>query len=261
MPHHRIFRAAYSRIGVAVLLYMLLPALSGRCQQPAAPGRGFRIESLPAGATVAIEGEIIGKTPCLFPYELAGQYRLHAAKRGYEGVSKEVDFAARRIEVITFTLLPKSKKMAVLRSALLTGWGQHYSEQRTKSGILIALQLACLSGLGAAHSRARRAEDDYTDSLDEYTAASRQWRQEAAAWQDLSAAHSRWQRADRWRRGMLITAAALHAVNLLDALLLFPKNLRQIDIIAGPEPPAPAPAAPGVEPPPAGLTISCRLTF
>jgi hypothetical protein len=226
----------------------LTPAPAG-AQSGQENAKGFQIESRPSGATVTIEGEIIGKTPCSFPYQLSGRYRLYAEKRGYETVSRDIDFGARKIETITFMLSPKTRKMAIVRSLFITGWGQNYTEQKLKSRIFLALQGSCLVSLGISHARCLRYKDTYESQLQSYSSASLQLDREPAAWQKLRASHDRWNEADRWRNAMLYAAAGVHALNLLDAIFTFPKKLRQIEILAAPATGQPAPEG-------AGFTIS-----
>ncbi len=222
------------RTALLALLLALLSLTPVRAQTGGQEAKGFLIESQPGGATVSIEGEIIGKTPCSFPYQLAGKYRLFAEKRGYESVSREIDFGARKIETITFMLSPKTQSKAMLRSFFVTGWGQNYSEQPLKGKIFMGLQGACLIGLGVAHVRSLHYEDEHRLRQDAYRVASLQLDQEEAAWQAVQSSFEDWRQADQWRRAMIYAAAGVHLINFLDAILVFPKSLRQIEFLAAP---------------------------
>lgn len=232
---------------VCPLLIGMTPAVA---QIDSGSQKGFMIESQPSGATVTIEGEIIGKTPCTFPYQLSGRYRLYAEKKGYETVSREIDFGARKTETITFILPPKTRGKAVLRSAVMTGWGQSYTEQKIKSRTFLAMQGLSLATAAIMHERCNHYKGVYEDELIAYEKASYILENEPKAWQNLQRAHDRWANTDSWRRSMLYFSAGLHVVNILDALFVFPKNLRQIEILA-----APVQAAPNGS----GFTISYSI--
>ena len=246
LPVH-LCKGCFGRCANALLpfLLILLPLTTAGAQTSGQENKGFLIQSQPGGATVLIEDEIIGKTPCTFPYQLAGKYRLFAEKRGYESVSREIDFSTRKIETITFMLSPKTRGKAVLRSFFVTGWGQNYSEQPLKGRILMGLQAACLLSLGYTHQRCLHFEDVYRVQLDSCRISSLKYDREAAAWQRLHSAHQDWKQADQWRQAMLYTAIGLHALNFLDALFIFPKNLRQIEFLAAPGVSQPLPAGSG----------------
>lgn len=235
--HNSLNRQRGSRrysAGIGLALILLLCAGPLQAQGDPAATKGFMIESRPSGATVTIEGEIIGKTPCSFPYQLSGRYRLYAEKRGYETVSRDIDFGARKIETITFMLTPKTRTWAVARSLVFTGWGQDYSEQKLKSRIFMALEGACLVTAGVAHERCLRYEDVYQSRMDTYRIASLSLEQEAAAWQEVRTAYDDWKEMNQWRRTMLYAAAGVHLINFLDAIFIFPKSLRQIEFLAAP---------------------------
>lgn len=241
---------------LTLLLLILLcsPGSTLRAQGNQDAAKGFMIESRPSGATVTIEGEIIGKTPCSFPYQLSGRYRLYAEKRGYETVSRDIDFGARKIETITFMLTPKTRKMAVARSLVFPGWGQDYTEQKTKSRILQVLEGGAMLSLAYAHNQFTQRQDEYNARVADYRSASRQLALEPEAWLAVRRAHDRYQQAETWRRAALFSLAGLHAFNFLDALFVFPKKLRQIEFLA--DPGTSGPASDG-----SGFTISYTLPF
>jgi len=235
---------------------LLVCALGGgiRAQGNQDAPKGFMIESRPAGATVSIEGEIIGKTPCSFPYQLSGRYRLYAEKRGYETVTRDIDFGARKIETITFILTPKTRKWAAGRSLVFTGWGQNYSDQKIKSRLFMALEGAALVSLGIAHERCNHFDAQYRSALENYHLSSATLEQEAAGWKRVKSSYEDWKTMNRWRQAMIYTALGVHALNFLDAILVFPKNLRQIEFLAQPKASQSAPEG-------SGLTISYTVPF
>ena len=196
--------------------------------------KGFFINSLPQGATVHIEGEMIGKTPCLFPYDLSGKYRLSAEKRGYENWSEVYNFGKGPIDTIFFALRPKNRFRAMLHSVEMPGWGQRYSERHFKGKLFLTIQTTALVSLGLAQINYNKRLNEYNDWQEKYKLASRSFVAEKKAWKELSQAHARLSDASDYRQIMVYSAAAVYVLNVLDALFLYRSNLRQIEIVGTP---------------------------
>jgi hypothetical protein len=193
--------------------------------------KGFFIDSSPQGATVYIENDVIGKTPCRFSFELSGQYKLWANKKGYENWSYYVNFNEKSIKSIFFYLVPKTVNSALLRSVMLPGWGQYYSDRKMHSRLMIALQLSSLASLAFAEQYYRNRRSAYNSHLVSYQFAGKSIMQESSAWQQLQRSHDDFTGAHRMR---IICAAATFSVylyNLLDAVVHFPHNFRQIEFM------------------------------
>jgi len=218
----------------ALVLVMTLPISSVFPQRESGKPKGFLIDSQPQGATVFIENEVIGKTPCWFPYELSGRYKIWAEKRGYENWSRTLDFGNRPLSSLRFSLGAKNRKKAAWRSTLIPGWGQIYSEQKTKGKAFLTLQMAALVTLGFAQSGYSGRLDDYNQSLETYRRLGGSPTTQSEAWSDLKDAKKELDSSQRVRNVLLYSAAAIYAVNLLDAFFLFPRDLRQIEILGLP---------------------------
>ncbi len=218
------------------ILLLIIMLLNSRVFSQGESGkvRGFLIDSQPQGATVHIENEIIGKTPYWFPYELSGRYKIWAEKRGYENWSRSIEFGKRPLNSISFSLSAKDRRKAALRSMLIPGWGQFYSEQKTKGKAFLTLQVAALVSAGFAQSNYNRRVEDYNHSVDEYQRLSRSFATEPEAWNDVSRAHNELDNARHFRQVLFFSAVAVYAANVLDAFFLFPDNLLQIEILGLP---------------------------
>ena len=192
---------------------------------------GFLIQSKPAGATVHIENEIIGKTPCRFPYELSGRYRLKAQKKGYETWSRRIDFDHFNRDSLFIALAPKRHYKAVLRSLVLPGWGQLYTDQKLKGRALMTFQVLALGAAGYAHLQYRTRLDDYHQKIDRYEESLYSYQKERKAWKDLTASHAKLEDAFEFRQWLLYASAGVYLWNLIDSIFKYPKHLRNIEII------------------------------
>lgn len=214
-----------------VLLSGLLALAFGQTGNTPAPNKGFLIDSSPQGATVFIENEVIGKTPCRFSFDLSGTYRLWASKKGYESWDYQINFSEKSVRTIFFYLTPKISRYALWRSMLLPGWGQHYSEQKLKSNIIAGLQLASVASLLIAEYNYQDRSDRYSSELKSYQLTSRNFATEPQAWQKLQTSHDDVAGARRTRNICAGATAAIYVINVLDSYFKFPRNLRQIEIV------------------------------
>ena len=163
-----------------------------------------------------------GRTPYTITHFLNGAYRIRATKTGYENWSSEYSFNGRGNDKLTIKLKPKTRAKAIMRSAVLPGWGQVYADQRTKGLLISLLQFSAIGFLIYQDSR-------YTEALNEYRAALNSFQaqqntqdglddliaQVKASQADLDDAHTR-------RKRWLIITGSIYLYNLLDAALFFP---------------------------------------
>jgi len=192
---------------------------------------GFAISSQPVGATVYLEGEIIGKTPCRFPHDITGNYRLMAEKIGYERWKMDVQFGNAPIDSINISLHPLRRSKAFVRSLVFTGWGQAYSQQPLKSRIFISAQMLAILAAGWSQWQYSEKQDKYELRTAEYLQKSKSFASEPAAWQQVVAAHDGLNKVFDLRQALIATAAVIYAYNLLDAVLFFPQHKREIEFV------------------------------
>lgn len=215
-----------------LVILALLPGGRTCFAQTNPNAQGFSIASSPSGATVHIENEVIGKTPCRFPYNLAGRYRVSAEKKGYEKWSRVFDFDKEPAPAVQIDLSRKTKTKAFLRSMVYSGWGQLYSEQQIKGKLFIALQATSLLSVGFAQYSYDQRLHDYNEALERYRVASFSFQSEQNTWKELRAVYDDLNRAKKNLRTTLVIAAGIYVLNLFDGLLHFPGDLRPIEIIA-----------------------------
>ena len=191
---------------------------------------GFLIKSNPEGADVYIEGNFVGKTPCPIPFKLSGQYRITAIIEGYEKWSNVVGFNREEQREITIPLSPKKQFRSISRSLLLPGWGQHYAERKIEGKIFFGAQMISLVSLGFAQLHYDNCLDDYNFQLAEYNRKSKSFALEPAAWHELQRAHSQLDDAFTYRQIFIYSSICVYALNVLDSIFFFPKNIRKIEI-------------------------------
>jgi len=224
MKNNFIFRA------IRFLLLLLLFNRPATAQGTEKVEQGYYLFSIPEGATVHIAGEVIGKTPCYFPYKISGKYNLWVEKKGYEKWSRVVDFNRVNKDSLKFSLFPKTQLKAFSRSLLIPGWGQRYSEQNLKGKIYFTLQLTSLLSLGLTHIHYDNCLKNYDEQLSKYQIASKSSALESQAWREVTSAHTLLEDAHKYRMISVYTAIGVYALNLLDITFFYPNDLREMNI-------------------------------
>ena len=113
--------------------------------------KGFlSFNNLPPGTEIFVNDKLVGKTP-LGDMELdMGKYSIDLKKKGYE--TEQIQNMSLRyndtLSVVTTRFKPKTMPKAFLRSLIIPGWGQEYSEQKGKGNIINRSNMVgfCLGG-------------------------------------------------------------------------------------------------------------------
>ena len=189
---------------------------------PAARADGPRLTvRAPLGAEIRVDGNLIGRAP-IPPITLAeGKHEVEARLRGY--ISRTTGYYARPIrgESLIFYLNRKTKRGALMRSALIPGWGSHYGD-RTRTGIAWFAVEASL--VAYAFSQDSQWSDDliaYEAAVETYEAAvtdeeiAATRRERDAAYDDLGSTENRRDRA-------IWAAVSVHVLSMADAWFRFP---------------------------------------
>lgn len=183
------------------------------------------INSDPPGVILSLEGEynITATTPCRLPENITGFYSLKAKLSGYETWGGEIMILPGQDNTFAFSLSPKTRFKAGLRSLFFPGWGQYYSDQRGRAALLSLSTL----GVGVASLIAdgdyRKKRDDYfqaqTDLANAVTA------EEILQLRDLVREKNRQAYNAETTRNVLIgTTVGLWVYNLIDAVIFFPER-------------------------------------
>ena len=189
---------------------------------------GVVVRSTPAGAQVTLTGEAVvsGVSPVHFHQPLIGGYELKIEKYGWEDYRTRVVLDPTKLSTFDVSLSPKTRFKAAARSLLIPGWGQMYTEQKSKGLLMLGLVAAS----GAAYLI---ADDDFDYKYDSYvrrreaydSVAVHGTREDlAAAYEELVRAQDRAYDAENIRRATIVAGAVVWAVNVLDVLFFFPEE-------------------------------------
>jgi hypothetical protein len=190
------------------LLSILLPALAWG--QDEGPSGSLTLVSRPTGAAVRIIGDrdITGRTPFTLERGLVGRYQVRSIEPGYETWKRSIVLDGASQDTLWITLRPRTVVKAGLRSAIVPGWGQFYSGRTTMGWVSLAANIAAGSAVLWTHV-------EYEQSLDELDAAT------SNAARRLAAQHA--EDAYQNRRIAIGVAAGVWAINVLDAVVFFPR--------------------------------------
>ena len=212
-------RAGEAAARLALLLAVwLLPG--GRALAQDAPAGTLVIESRPPGAHVVLDGElhIEGIAPFVVDRGVYGPYRARASLSGHQAWQREVTLTGTGRDTLRVSLTPLTRGRAVLRSAVVPGWGQRYLGRDREGSLFFFGAAAVGAAAGYAHSRYASAMDDYEERRDAYAVAEgvEEIRGAYLAMED-SYREVR-DRRDR-RNALLWTGAVIWAAGVVDALL------------------------------------------
>ena len=204
--------------------------VSAQEDQAASPASGkFSLYSKPSGAFVYLQGDydFVGVTPCEVPFPLMGNYRVKALKRGFEDWSSRITVVGDRQNSLYMKLSPKTKLKSAMRSAIFPGWGQYYTDRKTKGVIFGILQIGTLLGTAYAYQNYEDTKDDYFSAVDRYRNEKRidELDRLRAEMNDLRRdADTAWE----LRNTFLALTAGVWAYNVLESILFFPRYEQDI---------------------------------
>ncbi|MFQ6092055.1 MAG: PEGA domain-containing protein [bacterium] len=185
----------------------------------------IQITSTPSEAKVCLKGEytVIGQTPLITSRLLAGTYKVTVSKRRFESFQSTRTFLADQSYQLSASLNPRTTLKAAGRSFLFPGWGQFYSEKKTRGFVFASTEILLASAWLLTQLSYESAQDDYEDYEKRYEKASFTKEKEILYNRMLDKLDDAedW---DRWRDRFLWAAASFWAYNVLDAVLFFPRN-------------------------------------
>lgn len=192
------------------------------------PPLSLNITSTPSPARVHLRGKYIvtGTTPFTMSGLKSGTYHLSVSKKGYESYHKKVTFLPRQMYQISPILKRRTPLKATMRSVLFPGWGQLYSEKKTRGILFVSTEISLLSGWLFTHLWYEAARDDYKNLKERYEQAPHVKEKEILFNRMLDRLDDAedW---DRWRDGFFWAAAVFWAYNILDAILFFPRGIEK----------------------------------
>jgi hypothetical protein len=193
--------------------------------------QGVTVVTDPGGAIARLVGdaEVAGVTPVRFSQPLFGVYELVVSKPGYETHSTWVVLDPSRDLQFDVSLAAKTRLKAALRSAVIPGWGQLYTEHNGKAWLFAGLTVASGVAYLIADHRFDEKYDDYQGVRSRYNAASTT-AERSRLWHDLSAAKRDAYDAEDVRRITIGAAIAVWGLNLLDALISSPGHSSEVSV-------------------------------
>lgn len=203
-------------------LLLLLPARHASGQDGKNPE--IKIIASPRGTVVMLEGEygVAGRAPLTIDHGLDGSYRIRAKRWGYENYSAVHRFKAGVSQRVTIRLTRKTRGRAFVRSLVIPGWGQSYTDQKFKSYFIRASALSSLIYLVSRDAKYQNAVDDFDAAVTRL-----ELNQKNSELRDrllLEVQDAQRIMDDRFdkRRTALIILGGVYIYNLLDSLLFFP---------------------------------------
>jgi PEGA domain/Family of unknown function (DUF5683) len=216
-----------SKWKLAVVILCLLPLAAMAQEQP----KGFSVDSSPPGAEVSLIGAITlnGLTPVRFTQALEGNYQVRVKKYGYETYKSSVFLQADRDMNLTVRLSPKTRFKAAARSLLIPGWGQSYTEQKTKGAIFMIMAAGAIASYLIADADFKDKNDHYKLISSEYDNAT-SYEEKVRLYPQLGTAKKDAYDAENIRRITIGATVAVWGLNLLDVLFFFPEETGSLSV-------------------------------
>jgi hypothetical protein len=190
--------------------------------------KNINITSNPPGALVYIEGSIVGITPCDLSIDLVGKYRIRAFKKGYENWKSIVFLEKGKNRTFDIQLSSKTWYKAAIRSFVIPGWGQNYSEKKVKGTIIKVIQAGSIISTVFFEAKYRNAVDDYKDAINNYNMHLKNFEEKAKYWSIVQAKFSEANSYDKKRKIFYLTTCGIWLYNILDAIFMFPAFYDQV---------------------------------
>jgi hypothetical protein len=205
------------------ILALLILSASSFAQEKVQPSGSFILITNPAGATVYLNGDhsLIANTPAQLPANLAGKYQTKIVRAGYESWKGELNFIAGSPNSINISLTRKTRLKAGIRSLLLPGWGQFYSGNILRGGMVTLSAAAAAVGLYYADKKYQDKRADFDIASTAYAnATSIDERIRLKTVKDATQRVA--YKAETDRRTVFYIGLGIWAYNIIDAVIFFP---------------------------------------
>jgi len=206
--------------GILVILLLSFLGASALAQED-----GLSVNTSPPGAEVKISGAVTvsGLSPIKFARGLEGNFKLRVYKYGFETYKSSVFLQAGREVNVTVKLRPKTRIKAAARSLFIPGWGQAYTEQKTK-GFLFALLAVGTVGYYFQSDRNFDDDYDYYNELNDQYNKTGSFEEKQRLYPILQEARKTAYDSENKRRVAIGAVIAAWGLNLLDVLFFFPEE-------------------------------------
>jgi hypothetical protein len=205
-------------------LVLLTVAVSAQTQTG-----GLTVRSQPPGAEVVLKGDAVvaGVTPTTFQQQLSGEYRLTIKKYGYEKYKTTVVLDPSNALALDIKLTQKSRIKAAARSLFIPGWGQRYSDQKTKSFIFNFLACGAVATFFLVDDEFQYRNDLLKQQrrlYDSSVSAGVDYSQLQSIQSELNKKQKKAYDAENVRRAAIGAVIGVWGMNVLDALFFFPDD-------------------------------------
>jgi hypothetical protein len=183
----------------------------------------LRITSNPPGVTVNLEGpyQLTTTTPADVTQELIGSYKVKAEKFGYERWSSYITLTPNQPASLKITLTPKTRVKAALRSVILPGWGQFYSDRKGWGYFFTLGSVVMATGFVAADTYYGNKYDDFVDVRNQFNSAT-SIEEKTDLKQKMDDRQRKAYDAQTLRNAVLGVGVAFWAYNVIDNIFFFP---------------------------------------
>ncbi len=190
---------------------------------------GFAVTSSPPGAEVTLKGEavVVGVTPTAFLHPLVGDYQVTVRKYGFENYRTRVTLDPAKPLALDIQLTPKTRLKAAARSLFIPGWGQRYTEQKSKSFLFNLLAAGSVAAFLLADEEFRYRRDLFNDIshvYDSSKSAGASYQQMQRLHTELTTKQKKAYDAESFRRATIGAVIGVWGLSVLDALLFFPSE-------------------------------------
>jgi hypothetical protein len=206
--------------GIVVIIFIALAGFTAAAQEERPK---VNITTDPPGAEVTLSGElsVTGVSPIGFAYDFPGRYILKIEKYGYETYSSRLYLGSGPSTDLMVSLKPKTRFKALARSFIIPGWGQVYTDQGLKGGLLLILAGGSAISFFVANDDYHTRVDKYNDLTEDYLVAST-YDEKLRLYAELQRAREEAYDAETLRRITIGAVIATWTINILDLFLFFP---------------------------------------
>jgi len=203
---------------VLLILLVFVSSSSGQENPPS-----LMVDSNPSGARASLLGPFTysGVTPATFIQPMYGKFDLEVEKPGYETHKSSVYLEPGKTSSVSVNLSAKTRFKAGVRSLVIPGWGQFYSDQNGKGFFFLIMTAAAGIAAYATHDEFQYRRDLYDETAVRYNQASTV-AEKNAIYPELQARKIDAYDAETERMIALYTIAGIWGLNLVDALFFFP---------------------------------------
>lgn len=131
----------------------------------------LRVFGSPMGAQLTFNGAEIGTIPLNDFQVLPGKYKLKVSAPGFETADNSIKINIAETKLINIHLSQKKHSKAILRSILIPGLGQRYSERKVKSFFFPLMELVSIGGIYWADQKYDKEAKKYSESIQLYQSA------------------------------------------------------------------------------------------